>query len=269
MKFPPFLISLLLLFTLTFPAAAQSSERVGFGYSLASDGGCPETRHSLMAGYDLEWEALEVRGKVRSRPSGGDCRRDSISYSISAARFFPTGAGFDAEVKFLASRTAASAPYNLSDGSRVLLRPDGGALFTANIPAGTADTVVGALGVSRKFGRLGRFGAGWNLVPVDWAGHEPGRTVHLSHGFEWEGVYADSTIDLGADRWGTVSVGYRRNLDQDRLDVGVGVSWRWGLAAVDSGAPAIQRIAGSPFLLAAPPRDDALFFEVDLGYLLR
>lgn len=256
----------LLLMALVLPAVSRSESRVGIGYAALSDGTCPRTQQTVMASYDLDQPELEVRGRVRTEPAGGDCRVDTLSYEVFAARYFEVYDGaVDAMVKFGAAEQSVGAPYDLAESGRVLPRPDGGALFTATLPAGQAKNVIGVVGLSRNIGIV-RVGGGANLVPIDWAAHGPGRTVHLTTSADWRGMDAGAQIDVGASHFGRAHGGWRWDLDQSRLDVGVGLTYMWGLNALDNGAPPVQLIRSAQFLRAGPPQGDALIFEISLGY---
>ena len=247
---------------------APAESRVGLGYAALSDGTCPRTQQTVMASYDHESDDLEVRGKVRTEPAGGDCRLDTLSYEVFAARYFGVYDGaVDAMVKFGAAEQSTGAPYALADAGGVIPRPDGGALFSTNLPAGMAKNVIGVVGLSKAAG-VWRGGGGFNFVPIDWSRHSPGRTLHLDLGVDWRGLDAHAQVDVGAASFGRAFGGYRRKLDHDRLDVGFGLTWMWGLDALDNGAPPVQRIRQAQFVRAGAPQGEALIFEISLGYRL-
>ena len=245
------------------PSAAQ--ERVGIGYTVVDDGHCAQAAHTLTTEYERSSDALDVRGRLRIAPSGGDCRQEALSYDVSVARYFDTGP-VDIALEFGASEQAAAAPYALAtaDG-RIIPRADGNALFGTHLPAGSAKTIIGAIGLSRSVGPM-RVSGGVNLVPVDWMHHDPGRTVHLAAGFDQGAFALDVSIDAGAAHFGETSAAYRLALDDSRFDVGIGLVYRWGIGAVDNGAPLAQLVNEAPFVLAGPPRDDALLLSITLGY---
>ena len=247
------------------PAAAQ--ERIGFGFSQVSDGNCPTTQQTLTGAYERTSDELVLRGRVRTAPAGGDCRVDSFSYDVRIARYFSVGE-VDTTVEFAAAQESTAAPYVLADeAGRVLLRGDGGALYGANLPAGAAQTVVAAVGLSKVWSGM-RFGGLVNLAPIDWAEHAPGRTMRLTWDAGWRGLFATAGVDVGAAHFGSVAGGYRHALAGSNFDVGAAVTHRWGLSAVDNGAPLTQTIAGSWFLRDGPPQDNSTIFEVTLGYTL-
>ena len=248
------------------PAAAQ--ERIGIGWNVVADGHCGSMQRTLTADYERTSTALAVRGMLRTRPAGGDCRRDAHAYDVRLARYFEVGGALDATIEFAAAREAAAAPYVLAgDGGAILLRDDGEPLYATHLPTGAADTVVAAIGVSRQWGVL-RLGTLINLAPVDWAHHAPGRTARVTWDVEHRGVWVAGSVDRGAAGFGQLGTGYRYRLAGSRLDVGAGVTWRWGLAAVDVDAPATQTVAGTPFALAGPPQDHSIVTAVTVGYRL-
>lgn len=253
-----------LLFLLIFTTVGQAQERVGIGYGLVDDGNCPVGQHTLLAEYERPGDTLAVRGKVRSEPAGGDCRQAALSYDVFVARYFPVG-GVDAVVEFGANEQNAAAPYALLDpAGQVLLRADGGALFSPNLPAGAARTIIGALGVSKKLGDT-RLGVLANLVPIDWASGRSSRTAHFTAEWARAGFLANGSVDVGSSTFGEAFGGYRHEVEGS-FDIGFGVTYRWGIAAIDNGAPMYQSIAGTRFIRAGPPRDTAVVFEVTLGY---
>lgn len=248
-------------------APVEAQERIGFGYSVLSNGDCPRQQRTITAEYDSTSDVQLVRGDIRSAPAGGDCRVDSFAYSVRVARYFAVG-GVDATVEFSASEETLAAPYVLADeAGNVLLRGDGRALFGSNLPAGAAKTIVAATGVSRRLGVV-RLGVLVNLAPIDWAYHAPGRTVRLTWDADYRGAYMEGAWDRGADSFGVVSTGYRHALGESRFDISAGVTYRWGLSAVDNGAPYLQHIAGSAFIRDGPPQDHSVVTAVTVGYRL-
>ena len=243
----------------------EGQQRLGFGLSVLSDGNCHRPQRSMTAEYEQTTDALAAEGRIRSEPAGGDCRLDSFAYSVRVAPYFNIR-GIDATVEFAAAQETTSAPYVLADDSgAVLLREDGGALYGANLPAGSARHVVAAVGVSRRL-RAVRLGALVNLAPVDWVDHPSGPTARLTWDADWRGAYINGSVDYGADMFGVVDVGYRYDIAASRLDVGAGLTRRWGLAAVDNGAPPRQSIGGAPFLRDGPPQGHSTIVAVTIGY---
>ena len=246
------------------PSLAQE-HRIGVGYSVLNDGGCSIAQKTLTADYSSNTKSQALRGRIRSAPAGGDCRLESFAYDVRLAHYFDVKA-VDATVEFSAARETTAAPYVLADESgAVLLRNDGNALFATTLPAGSAQTVVAAVGVSRRMGPV-RLGILANLAPIDWARHADGRTVRLTWDAELRGVYLEGSVDQGADSFGVVSTGYRFGLAESPFDVSAGIVYRWGLNAVDNGAPGFQDIAGAPFLADGAPQDHSLITAVTVGY---
>ena len=246
---------------------ADAQERIAIGWSALQDGNCPIQQRVVTGEYGRTSDAMLVRGFVRTSPAGGDCRLDAFSYDVRVARDFSAGP-VDATVEFSASETSTGAPYVLAnEDRRVLTRGDGGALFGSTLPAGSAQTIVAAVGVSRQMGVL-RLGAGVNLAPIDWADHDAGRTIRITWDLDWRGVYAEGSVDAGAAHFGVARAGYRHGLGDSAFELGAGVTRRWGLAAVDNGAPAIQRVADAVFLRDGPPQSTATLFDVTIGYRL-
>lgn len=253
--------------TLLLAAPVAAQERIGFGFSHISDGNCPSVQQTMSSSYERTSDTLVLRGRVRSAPAGGDCRVDSFAYDVRIARYFAVG-GVDATVEFAAAEESTAAPYVLTRASgHVIRRPDGGALFGTSLPAGSAQTIVAAVGLSRVWNGM-RFGALVNLAPIDWAEHAAGRTMRLTWDADWRGLYSAVGVDAGAANFGAVSAGYRRALADSNFDIGAGVTHRWGLSAVDNGAPLTQMIEGSHFLRDGPPQDTSTTIEVTLGYTL-
>ena len=249
-------------------ATAQTTERIGIGYSYLSDGNCAVSQRTMVGEYERTSDVLVLRGRVRAEPAGGDCRVDSNTYAVRIARYFSLS-HVDVSVEFAASEQTTAAPYVLTDGhGSVLPRADGGALFGTTLPAGASQTVVGAIGLSRTTHGV-RMGAAFNLAPIDWALHAPGRTVRLTLDTEHRGVYVETAIDVGASHFGSLSTGYRHSLAETNLDVGIGSTLTWGLAAIDNGAPMMQDIAGAMFLRDGPPQGHSAVFEVTLGYRIQ
>ena len=246
--------------------SAGAQERIGFGYSHLSDGNCGVAQRTMTGDYGLTSETLVLRGSVRTEPAGGDCRLGMFSYDVRIARHFRVAAGFDATVEFAAAEQSTAAPYVLADDrGQTLLRADGGALHAVHLPAGSAQTLTAAVGVSRRMGPA-RLGVFVNLAPIDWANDAAGRTVRLSWDTGWRGAYLETVVDAGADHFGAISTGYRHALADSKIDVGIGVTHRWGLAAIDNGAPPMQHIDRSLFMRDGPPQDHSTIFAVTVGY---
>ena len=255
------------LFVVLVSSQLAAQGRVSIGYGLTDDGNCERVQQSVMTGYSLGLDWMSADAQVRTEPAGGDCRQDSLSYDVAVSRFFSIPrTGLDFVVKFAASEQSAAAPYDLVNQlGDVITRADGGALFSTRLPAGRAQTVVGVIGVSRQFGAA-RFGAGINLVPVQWARHADSRTGHFDASAEWRGLDVGFAVDIGHGSYGSARAGYRVPLDREKFDLGIEVHHRWGIGALDNGVPLQQTVAGAPFLLSGPPRDTATVIAVSLGY---
>lgn len=250
-----------------FPPPTAAQERVGIGYTMVDDGSCSQAGNTLTAEYDRESDSVDVRGMVRVAPSGGDCRQEQVSYDVGVTLYPVQSSVVDVALELGVNEQSASAPYALADmyGS-ILLRGDGGALFATNLPAGSARTIIAAVGLSREVGPV-RITGGFNLVPVDWAMYESGHSVRLGAGYDIGGFNADASADFGAyANFGEVSAGYRHALEGSRFDVGIGLVYRWGIGAIDNGAPLMQLVNDSPFVRAGPPRDDSLLLNLTLGW---
>ena len=253
----------------------EAQERVGVGYSWVDDGGCPNTMQALTFEYDRSGEELDTHGMVRSAPSGSDCTQAALSYDVGVSRYFPVG-GVDVIVEFGADRQSAMANYDLlhEDGTLQRRAADGNALMTVPLPAGATTTIIGSVGLSHGVGPL-RVSGGFNFAPADWAttiGVVPGRTARFGADFDWQGLYADLEIDVGRpDRhytsFGGIQGGYRWAVG-DRSDISIGIIHRWGLNALDNGAPDTQMFHGAEFLRSSAPRNHATFLNVTIGYSL-
>ena len=247
------------------PSPGYAQERIAIGINALEDGNCPIQRRITTGEYGRTTDAMLVRGFVRTAPAGGDCRLDTFSYDVRVARYFKTG-GVDATVEFSAAEESTAAAYVLAgENGAVLTRADGGALFGSTLPAGSAQTIVAAVGISKQVGIV-RLGAAVNLAPIDWAGHDPGRTARLTWDLGWRGIYAEGAVDVGVGHFGVSRVGYRHGLGDTAFELGAGVTRRWGLAAVDNGAPLTQQIADATFLRDGPPAGSSTLFEVTVGY---
>lgn len=259
----------LALALLALTPAYGKDERVDVGLAVVDDGNCERIQRTLSAGYERETDVLSIWGRFRNEPAAGDCRQSAISYDVAVYRYFAVfDDALDLTVKFGAQEQVAAAPYALAtETGEVMRRPDGGALFRSYLPAGVDDTVTGAIGISKDLG-FWRPGVMLNMVPVDWSEHEPGMSVHLTSAFDYQGIDFNVAIDVGADWFGEAYAGYHRALDKTRFDLVVGLTYKWGITATDVGAPYNQSIRGTPFVLFGPVRDNALIFEVGIGYRL-
>ena len=247
---------------------AQVTERVGVGYSITDDGGCPEVGNTLTAEYERRAGFLDVSGWVRTAPSGGNCRQDAFSYDVELVRYFDLRT-FDLMVEFGANEQAAHAPYALTLGGMVIPRPsDGGPLNVQNLPAGATTTITGVVGLSRMVGPL-RVSAGVNFVPVDWMVNgmvQQGRSVQLGTGYGRGGFRLDWSVNAGEHaNFGEVSSSYRWDLSSG-FDMGLSLEHRWGINAVDNGAPDEQVIEEAVYRRIGAPRNHATFASLTFGY---
>ena len=245
---------------------ATTQERIGLGYQLTDDGGCSRTRQALVAEYDGERLGLDLHGRVRSAPAASNCLDTVESYDVRIARYINVGGG-DVLLQIGIDQQATQAPYALTLDGQVLARPsDGGPLNIQDLPAGRATTVVGLVGLSTTFGGF-RFGGGVNVLPVDWSDGTSGRTIQLEQGLDVGPVELAATWNIGTDHFGDVHADYYLQVS-DRVDVAFALDHRWGLNALDVGAPQVQTIEQAVYHLAGAPRGTATWASVTVGYRL-
>ena len=252
----------LVLFAL--PQAAEES--LAFSYGYRDDGGCPDPGHTVSGEYSRETDDMDISAYARTAPSGGDCRVDSLAYDVSLSRSFATFAGFDAVAVFGADKRSTSSVYALADGmGAVIPRGDGGPYFPATLPAGAAETITASLGLGREFGAL-TVSVGANVVPVDWADHEDGRTIHvraelnLRMGFE-----ADLSTDFGSETFGDAVLSWEHPV-AGGLNIRASARYAFGLDTLDDGAPGRQLVADAPFIKLGAPQSDSLVFEIGVSF---
>ena len=157
-------------------AAGQTTEQLYGSFSYVDDGGCDTVIPTMELGYSRSSENLRVGASVRTAASGGNCEVESVSYNLEVSKDFPLGwKGCGANAKFVADKRSASAPYALASGTvdpvvikSIKTRDDGKPEHVTRFPAGAAETVVAAIGVSCDMG-FANVEVGYNLVPVDWA----------------------------------------------------------------------------------------------------
>lgn len=262
------------VFVLTLAAAAaaicctmaSAQERVGLGYNVTDDGGCSRTRHALVAEYDGQRFGLDMHGRVRSAPAASNCLDTVESYDLKVARYIDVGGG-DVMLQLGVDQQSTQAPYALTLGGEVLARPsDGTPLNVQDLPAGRALTVVGLVGLSTEY-RGFRFGGGFNVLPIDWSDGTRGNTMQLEQGLTLGPVELGLTWNIGASHFGDAHAAYHLALS-DRVDVGFSLDHRWGLNAVDVGAPAVQTVEQAVYHLAGAPRGSATYAAVTVGYRL-
>ena len=216
---------------------AMGAERVSLSYSHNDDGSCPQMGHVVEAAYARDGEVLDVDAFVRTAPAGTDCTREGLSYGLNVERSFPVGGGWDAVATFGASRQSTSATYALEgwDGAAHLVPQ-------ASLPAGAAETLVAAFGVSREVGGFD-LTVGLNVVPVDFVG-ESRRAVVA--GVEREVL----GISLGADALATeefATWGFTARWQMElgeRLGVVAAYRFDGGLGDLASGVPPTQEWVG-------------------------
>lgn len=260
-----------------FAGCALADESLAFSYAYRDDGGCPDPGHTVSGEYSRDVGAMDVSAYARTAPSGGDCRTDSLSYNVGVSRSFATFGGFDAVAAFGADKRSTSALYALADGSgAVMARADGGPYFPATLPAGAAETVTASLGLGRQLTDSLSVRLGANVVPVDWADHEDGRTLDLAAGLklpdpfgflggEPGGVEFDLSVNAGAEVFGDAVLKWEKPI-AGGLNVRASARYAFGLDALDDGAPGTQTVNGAPFVKLGAPQDDSLVFEVGVSF---
>ena len=262
---------LALLFGLCAGAKADEGlkdQYLSIGASLRDDGGCSKIAQRATARFVRESARLDVLADVSSAPSGGDCRQTSTSFGVQIKSFWPAWGDWDVQGEFAAAENAVGATYALEDSSgAVLLRPDGMALFATTLPAGSAKTVVGAVGVSREFEFPAlvaagadsdwtmRIGAGVNVAPIDWADGTSSRTGRFTLGLDAGRFDLDVSFDsdVGDNYFGSANARYVFGLGE-RVDLEAWAGLDWGLNSLDGGEPAVQEIEGAMFRLAGAPQ---------------
>ena len=260
--------TLLLALLISLPTLAN--DRISLSYQRIDDGSCGDVVGNILsATYSHQSDGFDVRGSVRSAPSGGDCREDGLSYSIDVERRFLLGeSGFSGLAKFLADERSTTAPYALVDAmGKVLLRPDGQASNPLILPAGRAQTIGAILGLSKTHAGAS-FDIGFNVVPVDWADGSSGRTFHGA--IDYTSDFGSGTlgfgigVDIGNDTFGETYVEYRFSLAG-----GLGAELRFGhafgLNALDAGVPPTATFAGLPAVVSGAPQDTATTFAFGLS----
>lgn len=259
---------------------AKISEALTFSYSYVDDGSCTDATHALSGEYrgSLKQYGLAFGAYARVAPTGGDCRQSGITYRMSMDKDFPLGeGGWSATARFLADSRSTSATYALMDeaGEAVLLRADGNALLTDNLPAGVVDTVVAALGITRAIGDDAKLTLGGNIVPVDWSDGSRSQTVHIAYEFPIATILGgklgmNGSVDVGnfesdfddesMSAFGVAALRWQKN------DLSASLRYAFGLNEVDGGEPAMQSIEGTNWQLQGSPLDDSLTFEIGVSF---
>ena len=237
-------------------------ERLGFRWDYLDDGGCPVASNAVSGTYDRESEVYDVHAMVRTQPSGGDCRVQATAYTVQVERRYAIRGGWEAVAKFGADRRSVAAPYAIVDSAgRILARPDGGPSDPVTLPAGSAETLGGYLGVSRTFGDL-RATAAVNVVPVDWSTEPDSIAAHIAASYDLgDFLDVDASADIGRDWYGSARASWRRSV-AGRIGVEVSGGYAWGLTSVDAGVPVSQTFAALPVTLQGPARDTSFFAGV-------
>ena len=86
-----------------------TEDRLSVSYAYNNDGSCPEAGHTVASEYLRSSPNMDFHGRVRTAPSGGDCRVDGLSFDVGGERRFPVG-GWYAVAKFGAERHSTAAP---------------------------------------------------------------------------------------------------------------------------------------------------------------
>ena len=252
-------------------SGASADERLGFAYSWVDDGSCPDPAQVAELNYRLAGDDIDVAGNVRSAPSGGDCRLDSISYSVEAERRFDFSSRVAGLVKFTAAERSVSAPYAIvDDAGNIIARPDGMAADPVLLPSGRAQTVIGALGVSYTLG-IANIDLGYNLVPVDWSDGSNGRTVHVAVAVTADllGGVIDGGISFdrgsGGRGWSESRLTWTRQFANSAWGMDIGVRRAAGLSELDAGIPASQTFAGLPAVAAGAASDASTAFVLGIS----
>ena len=240
--------------------AVKAEETLSGYYSYIDDGGCATPANILEADYVLSGGDIEVSANVRVSPPGGNCEAQAVSYTLSAEREFNDIWLF----KVMADKQAVSAPYALlsPSGSPILRASDAAPLFAPNLPVGAVETVAALFGVSKDWG-FGEFDLAFNIVPVDWAGHEDGQTVHVAYSNTVGPFTLGANSDFGAETFGDARVVWSRNIATCKLE------YSWGLDTIDSGVPGVQYVNEAPFGAIGPPSGKRTGFGCGVQWALR
>lgn len=248
-----------------------ADDRLTVSYAATDDGSCEQTLQTFAAAWDHESPGMDVHANVTTKPSGADCRKESLSYSVAASRFFdlPFSRSVDAMARFGASRTSGSGVYAVTDeAGNVILRADGGAAHLITLRAGSFEAVTGTFGMSWQATRLLRLDAGLNFVPVDWADGSTGRTVHLGAHLDFLVLGGEfelaATADVGNEAWGQVRADWRTPV-AGGLSLALSAVHDRGLDTLKSDAPMHQEFLGRTVVLDAPPAGEATTFTVGLA----
>jgi len=254
------------------PVDDATEDRLSVSYAYVDAGDCPEPGHTVVSEYLRSSPDTDFHARVRTAPSGGDCRVDGLSFAVGGERRFPV-AGWYAVAKFGASRQSTAAPYAIVDAQGdVLTRPDGGPSDPVVLPAGAAETILGSLGFGRDLG-FAAVEAAVNFVPTDWADGTAGRTIHFgaSSGFDVTvplpggpglevAVDAHFSVDVGNDAFGEFAVSATTGI------LRAAVRHSFGLDVLDAGVPATQTFAGLPAVALGAPQAHSTSVEVGASW---
>ena len=256
---------------ITFPVSAD--DNVNFAFSTIDDGSCEDTLSSLVLGYRHESEDRSAYGSVRQAPSGGDCRVDSVSYTVEVEQRFDFGFGVDGMVKIGADERSVAAGYGILDVNDALLtRADGRPASPVMLPSGRAFTLTGVIGGSVSYGQFD-FDFGYNVAGVDWADGSNSNTVHLAASTTYEffdgELLAGISYDRGNFGYGDFRASWSREIADTPWSVVIEVTSAFGLTKLDAGIPAMQEFAGlNAMLLPGSAKDTSstlsIGFEVSI-----
>ena len=248
------------------PAAAQEAEeevntRVSLGFAYIDDGSCGEATDVADVEYVRSGGALEARGIVRVAPSGGNCRERFTAASLELEQAFDVPGHCDGLVKLVVDRRAFTAPYAQVVNGMVDLRADGMANFPVDLPAGIAETYVGAAGWSCGT-PAGEFDLTVNAVPVDFADGTSERTLHVA----WNKTVGPVELGIRADLGGQDVFGEVHATWTYHAAV-VSLAYDYGLHALHPGAPPTQQVRDAHFALTGAPGNSQLVasFRVGVG----
>lgn len=232
----------------TYAQAQDVDQSVSFLLSHTDNGGCAVPANVATGTFDRSGGDFEAHASVNVAPTGGDCTVRGVAYGIELESEFN-----DRWIaKFVADRRDVAAPYALADsmGNVVTRDSDGMALFPTHLPAGAAETVVAALGVSFDVGS-GEIDLGANIVPVDWADGTKGNTLHIGVSQEVGDFAFALNADVGADSFGDLRLNWTRGFATCE------VTYAFGLNAVDNGAPPMAYVgeAMTPFTKVGAPNN--------------
>lgn len=269
------------------------SRELTVSYRYEDLGDCPDPGHIMSAQLRGAFESLglDYSAHVRTAPSGGDCRVDSLSYNLTIDQHVGQIGQFDVQASFGADKRSINAPYAITDGmGNTLARADGHPSDPVTLPAGAAETVTGALSMCHGWDNaveadedagVEASGATWgaelclggNVVPTDWIDGESSRTARVTASLQLPTVDVpmlanpvatafDLTVDAGSEgHYGDAQLRFTSGI------LSLTVRQAFGLDEVDAGVPAMQTFAGLPAALQGAPTGSTL--TVALGGTVR